>query len=449
MFSVYRKMWAAAGFILCLVSVVYAYSDGNGTEAAPYQIASVSDWQQLMGTSSDWSKYFIMTADIDLQGISLTPVGNTTTNFTGVFDGDEYIIYNADMNKPTTDNIGLFGRVGTAGRIRSLDVEDVNMTGNNYVGGLAGYNYGDINDCYVTGTVTGKSNYVGGLTGRNTGTITDCYEIVTVAAGSSSYVGGLTGNNLSTIERCYAAGSVSGNSNVGGLTGRDSGTMTSCYAMGDVSGNSYVGGFAGYKNGGTIATCYSAGIVAGTSYVGGLIGYMTGSSVNNSFWDVETSDCNSSAGGTGKTTAEMQDINTFLTAGWDFVDETVNGTEDIWKICSGTNYPKLAWQIPLLGDFVCPDGVDFYDLVVFVDQWLLEKLSHDIAPAGGDGIVNFMDFAAIANNWQGDMNDFADITSQWLMFSAGCADIAPAGGDGIVDFLDFAVFAENWLEGQD
>jgi len=430
-----RKVSAVIGLILFLFTSVFAYSDGNGTEGNPYQISNVSDWNDLMKTSSDWKKYFIMTADLDLQGVALTPVG-FSTNFTGVFDGNEYVIYNADMNMPAADNIGLFGRVGAAGRISNLGIEKVKIKGRNYVGGLAGANYGTVADCYAEGAVTGSSTYVGGLTGRNSGTISGCY-IVIIVTGSSNYVGGLAGNNTSTIQLCYAAGSVTGSGSVGGLAGVDSGNITSCYAAGAVNGNSSVGGFAGSQSGGTINICYSAGSVNGNSSVGGFLGSKSSGSVSNCFWDVNTSGRQTSAGGVGKTTAQMQDITTF--AGWDF-------TTPVWKICNSTNYPKLAWQIPA-GDFVCPDGVDFYDLAVLTDQWLLEKLLYDVAPGENDGIVNFLDWAVFANNWQGKMTQLSEFTSQWLKQGA-YADIAPwPDGDGIVNMLDFAVFADDWLEG--
>jgi hypothetical protein len=147
---------------------------------------------------------------------------------------------------------------------------------------------------------------------------------------------------------------------------------------------------------------------------------------------------------TSKTTSEMQTLSTFTSAGWDFVGEMENGYLDIWRMCvDDIYYPKLSWQFPR-GDFVCPDGVGYEDLLVFCDQWLLEKLSYDIKP---DGIVNFLDYADFANNWQGDMNQLSDFASQWLRSSAYNADIAPApDGDGIVNFIDFAVFAENWLK---
>ena len=66
--------------------------------------------------------------------------------------------------------------------------------------------------------------------------------------------------------------------------------------------------------------------------------------VANSFWDIMTSGQTISAGGTGKTTAEMQMARTFLNTGWDFVDETANGTEDIWWILEGQDYPRLWWE---------------------------------------------------------------------------------------------------------
>ena len=76
----------------------------------------------------------------------------------------------------------------------------------------------------------------------------------------------------------------------------------------------------------------------------------------SSFWDIETSGQTTSDGGTGKTTAEMQTSSTFLEAGWDFVDETENGTEDIWYISEGEDYPRLMWEF-VIGDFFNDDAI--------------------------------------------------------------------------------------------
>ena len=110
-----------------------------------------------------------------------------------------------------------------------------------------------------------------------------------------------------------------------------------------------VGGLVG-ANGGLITSSHSSGLVSGDSSVGGLVGYNVPGvwgprgSIVTSFWDVQTSGWTTSAGGTGKTTAEMQTTKTFLDAGWDFVGETKNGTADLWWILEGKDYPHLWWE---------------------------------------------------------------------------------------------------------
>ena len=101
------------------------------------------------------------------------------------------------------------------------------------------------------------------------------------------------------------------------------------------------GGRVGFS--GRIANCYSTGPVTGNLNTGGLIG-LNGGEVLNSFWDIETSGWTTSAGGEGETTAEMQIAGTFLDAGWDFVGESENGPNDVWKIAEGLDYPRLAWE---------------------------------------------------------------------------------------------------------
>jgi hypothetical protein len=109
-----------------------------------------------------------------------------------------------------------------------------------------------------------------------------------------------------------------------------------------------VGGLVGDNLEGSITMCYSTGVVTGNDYVGGLVGDFWPSWLfvdeTSSFWDLETSGHMTSALGTGKTTVEMQIATTFLEAGWDFMDETVNGDEDLWWIDEGNDYPKLWWE---------------------------------------------------------------------------------------------------------
>ena len=327
---------------------VTAYSGGNGTEAEPYKIATKQDLLCLSADIENYDKHFIMTADIDLAGITLNSAiiattfpdsgGTQGTTFTGAFDGNCHIIRNIDINVPDDGYIGLFGYVGPSGQIHNLYVEDVKISGSRG-GGLVGRNFGSISLCYVTGVITGNKNsthnYVGGLVGNNYGTINGCYSAAAVTgSGSHSLVGGLVGWNAVVVTGPIYRG-----------------IITNCYATGAVSGVSYVGGLVGRNDGinplidfmGFIADCYSTGMVAGSSHVGGLIGSNSGF-VGTSFWDIETSGITNSDGGTGKTTTEMKTLTTFTSAGWDFVGETANGTEDIWVICEGVNYPKFVWQ---------------------------------------------------------------------------------------------------------
>ena len=258
--------------------------------------------------------------------------------------------------------------------VRDLGIVDVNITGRDIVGGLAGYN-GDssITKCYSSGTISASgssdrwwlSGGVGGLVGLNWGTVTDCYVNGSVTIiGEDKFAGGLIGDNGGSVTQCFSAGSVSGNHSVGGLVGTNPGEVTDCYSTttvnGDssVNGNSVVGGLVGQNNKwgrgalepavGFIARCYSSGPVSGDGRVGGLVGWNAGiyieGVVSHSLWDVLTSGRTWSAGGTGKTTAEMHTGKTFLDAGWDFMSETTNGTEDIWWILEGKDYPRLSWE---------------------------------------------------------------------------------------------------------
>jgi hypothetical protein len=181
--------------VLSLSTTIFdaPYSGGSGTEADPYQIATVADWQEL-ATSADWDKSFILTADLDLAGVALTPVGTEGNPFVGVVDGNGHIIRNAVIYQPNREFVGLFGYLGSGGQIKNLGVENVDIQGLEHVGGLVGDNYqGTITSCYATGTVSGANSQ------------------------SAGFVGGLVGCNHSTITASYATGSVSGGRRASGL----------------------------------------------------------------------------------------------------------------------------------------------------------------------------------------------------------------------------------------
>jgi hypothetical protein len=271
--------------------------------------------------------------------------------FYGTFDGQGYEIRDLFINRPDESPVGLFGSIDRGGVIENIGVVNCTVTGNrSSVGGLVGWSYGGtVSNSYSTGSVTGNVN-VGGLVGRNEGgNVTNSYSTSSVTGIDN--VGGLVGFLIwggeaeGTVSNSYSTGSVSGNHNVGGLVGFiwPSCTVSNSYATGNVSGPGFVGGLVG-QNAGTVSNSYSTSNVTGTSYVGGLVGH--GGAASSSFWDIETSGQTYSFGGTGKTTAEMQDIITFLDASWDIITVALNETNStyIWNIVNNVTYPFLSWQ---------------------------------------------------------------------------------------------------------
>jgi hypothetical protein len=348
---------------LLVLPVNAKYSGGTGESNDPYQIATAADLIALGETPEDYDKHFILTADIDLD--PNLPSGQVFQQavipaFTGVFDGNDRTISHLTIKGGSS--LGLFGRLGDydlTGEVRNLGLEAVEVSGTgSFVGGLAGSiaQWGTISHCYSSGSVHGGS-FVGGLLGSSSncedygGNITDCWSDGVVTGGGA--VGGLVGANNGWVGRCHSAARVMGSGwYVGGLVGLNDnpfygttcgGAVTESYSTGAVSGVEYVGGLVGY-NPGWIAASYSTGAVTGSGWVGGLVGDNMWGSVVSGFWDIQTSGQTTSVGGTGKTTAEMQDPNTFMLAGWDFVGQP-DGPHDIWAQPEGGGYPILAWQL--------------------------------------------------------------------------------------------------------
>jgi len=136
-----------------------------------------------------------------------------------------------------------------------------------------------------------------------------------------------------------------GNDFVGNLVGVNGGTVSNSYTSGTVNGSDFVGGLVG-RNEGVVSKCYSTGNMTGDEHVGGLVGQNLYGVVSNSFWDTQTSGQANSDGGTGKTTVEMQDIATFISAGWNItaVDPGETITAYTWNIVDTVTYPFLSWQ---------------------------------------------------------------------------------------------------------
>jgi len=309
------------------------FLSGAGTKDDPFLIYTPEELNLVSLGMCDWDKHFKLMVDIDLSDYSydkaliapetyLTDTEYQGIPFSGVFDGNYQMVSHLKIDGK--DYVGLFGQIESGAIVRDLSVVDVNITSSSmYIGGLAGCSKGNIDNCYSSGTVTG-GNTIGGLVGRNDGTITMSHSNCEVRGGSST--GGFVGHNVGSITTSYSTGTVSGNNDVGGLVGN------------------FDWDFVGPTP--TISRCYSTGLVKGTGWsVGGLVGYnWWGFDVTSSLWDTETSGQQTSDGGTGKTTVEMQSASTFLEVGWDFIDEIENGTDDIWWILEGQDYPRLYWQ---------------------------------------------------------------------------------------------------------
>ena len=297
---------------------------GNGTEAEPFLVYTPDELNFIGLFPCEWNRRFRLMADLDLSGFSgveFNVIGATSNlPFTGIFDGNHHRIAHFTYEAPNAYYTGLFGCIADPNaEVRDLGMVDPNVN-------------------------AGSGDDVGAVAGAlRCGTILNCWtERGCVAGGWCT--GGLVGQNQAgTISNCYAAGSVIGDERVGGLVGSNyNGTISNSYSLSNVVANENAGGLVGY-NKKTIMNCYTAATVTGLS-VGGLVGLGFDSIVLDSFWDQDLSGDISSWGGTGKTTTEMMTAGTYLEAGWDFVGETENGTEEIWWIDEGTDYPRLWWE---------------------------------------------------------------------------------------------------------
>lgn len=447
MFYIYRKVAVVAGLVFCLFSSAFAYSGGAGTEADPYRIAAVSDWNDLMNTQADWDKHFILIADVNLQGISLTPVGiDYSIPFIGVFDGNSHIIRNADISMPDADYIGLFGWVDESGQIRRLGLETAKITGGYYVGGLVGVNFGTIADCCAAGTGTAIGDVgVGGLVGVNLGSITTCYAAAAVSG--SEFVGGLVGYNYyyyGSVNACYATGTVSGDYCVGGLVGINDyyGSIGDCFATGLVSGFDSVGGLVG-ENDGIISSCYATGSACGWGDVGGLVGTSFYGTIT-ACYSTGTVDGSYSAGG-------LAGFNEGAITAC-YATGAVNGIQAVGGLV-GYNYQNTITACYAAGAVAGDSyvgglaGYNWGGGTITVCFWDIET-SGLMSSAGGTGKTTAkMKVLSTFTSANWDFIDTWNIgenqTYPFLRkYSTGDLNL-----DKRVNFVDFVLFADDWLEG--
>jgi hypothetical protein len=221
------------------------------------------------------------------------------------------------------------------------------VSGGSLVGGLVGSNAGQIGLSHASGPVNGTGDAVGGLVGSHAGSISESWASGATTGGGVG-TGGLVGTSASgTVQRSFATGAVVGVTAVGGLIGSsDTDQVSDAYAAGSVLGDSAVGGLIGSAHAGTVSRTYASGVVNGASDVGGLIGTAPGTAVVDSFWDLEASGQAFSAGGSARTTLQMQAEATF--SDFDF-----SSGSPVWAIHSQRNnsLPTLCIQgLPCTSD---------------------------------------------------------------------------------------------------
>ena len=335
------------------VTFTLKYGGGSGTAEDPYLIETQADLRELSDSYEDWDKHFMQMADIKMSSEPFLQIGGRKISdelvddddiiFSGVYDGGGHVIKDLNLTDVSTNNLlfstrGLFGSVDVGSLIKNIGVLNVNIKEGaflaRFTGGLVGANSGTIINSYATSTFN-ESLSAGGFVGYNSGTIINSYA-ATMINGGQEHNGGLVGHNAGTITNSYASGTVNGKQNiggVGGLVGLNLGSITNSYATCAVT----------VEN--STEQNSTGGLVGSNTAISGST---TGNSTN-SFWDTETSGQATSAGGTGKTSAEMRGLATYISSGWDFKGEAANGSEDIWSY--KFYYPLLSWQIDNLQPF--------------------------------------------------------------------------------------------------
>jgi hypothetical protein len=378
--------------LLCSLTFFFGLITPWSALAAPQSNILIKTCADLQNIKNDLAGNYVLVADIDCSGVSFNPIGSFTSDlmnsFKGTLQGNGHKILNLHISSTDPDAfVGLFAAANQAS-ISDLIFDHPQIVGINYVGTLVAYALNTtINNAHIeqgsvavpnsysgdnrymgglvgfmsgywmydssilnsssSATVQGSiyAEYMGGLVGAiDCGTVDNSHVTGSIQGGNSSgngRIGDLAGTLAGSVQNSYATGNVTTDNStyVGGLIGEYSdcnglANISNSYASGAVKGHSYVGGLIGasYSYSGWITNSYATGNVSGDSKSGGLIGFnLNPNLVYNSYWDTQTSGLSISAGGTGKTTAEMHQKSTYVD--WDFLN--------IWDITDGDSYPWL------------------------------------------------------------------------------------------------------------
>ncbi len=314
-----------------------------------WQIATVEDLLAVALDEDLANDHYILLNDLDLSGLVfqsalISPDSDPDTNFNGIefngiFDGNNHTISGLSIAADGACCIGLFGQLGPNAVVSDLTLDNVNITGDSFVGAICSRNFGTIYNCRVNGSIT-SGNFSGGIAGMNkeSASIDHCSfdgEII-----AQSRVGGITGRNYSNISCSYSNSTISGSDYLGGLCGYSSGKIDRCYSLGIVYGTAKIGGLCGRLEGGIMTESFSAAtiIASDSDTSGGFCGdyseilYLA---EPRCFWDSYLAGGESHIGAVGLGTNALHSPIPYTAYGWD---------SDSW-VLPENDYPHLAWEL--------------------------------------------------------------------------------------------------------
>ena len=358
----------------------YGWFDGNGTrftdEAGnllvtpdeyvvlyacfyPVGYTPITTAEELKNISLD-GKYILLN-DIDLGGAEWTPIGTSSSPFTGEFDGNGYSISNLKITDYEEKYVGMFGY--NSGILKNIDLINVDIStnyyvgvddGTQYVGGIAGHNKRVIENCYISGSVIlyyGSSylyydeargyGYCGAFAGYSSGSIRNSYSNCKV--GARTYAS----SDLSAYSNCYA----------GGIVGYNSGIIEMCYSIKEVKSsasssssgvnyaNGYAGGIAGYNYSGSINSCFAIGNIivssgqsgrygSASTSSGGIVGYNKDGKITNCYRSKEQKfTVNSEESSPKNSDGDIVEVAKLMSE--EFIYEFLKWSNDIWYFDNG------------------------------------------------------------------------------------------------------------------
>ncbi len=342
-----------------------------------------ADLKVIRNIQDGMTKNYFLMNDIALTG-NFKPLGNVYSPYTGIFDGRGKTISNLKIVDLMRDAIGFFRQIGNFDSLNAgvqnlvlsladYDGANPSIEGEDYVGAVAGRNYGKIENVAVIGGMVKGATRVGGLVGEQFNRDSNIIDShVTTAVMGTRYVGGIVGLKFAgNITNSYTTGRVEGSENAGGLVGLlQGGEINNSYATGDVEGSENAGGLVGSQEGGSITNSYATGAVMGDSEIGGLVGFQrTGTTITSSYFDAiltRTDGQTTQLPGVGNL-PDARSVTAFytvdgvvldgnrtdamaVTAENSFSDWNFNGVpaenngDPIWHLPVNGHWPTLYWQ---------------------------------------------------------------------------------------------------------